>query len=390
MNFSASLHAEASCSSDHVRFLHATSGEWLLRSAEDTWTECESCDESRRYRSWSPVSRSLPERQTILNISRKIEQNLCATVKTPKLHRSELVRYSHRPELLQINYPSEALCDERSPLLLALQRACANYDLSKDPYVISLLEQQRVGYDVSKQLDKLWKSHKTYCYDQLKVLYSKARAMAEELGVAPMEYYIYQCIATFESMSRVFDQQLLDLSTNERQYLLKILKGLPFQGVAPEPSAILDDVSQKVHILVDTLVAEVNGNPDFTGLVFVEQRVWVAALAEILTLDPRTKDLLRIGTFVGTSNSLKRKANIATFSEPKNQQNTLDNFRAGDLNLILATSVLEEGIDVSNCHLVVCFERPKNLKSFVQRRGRARKQQSRYFICKRHPNASSL
>jgi ERCC4-related helicase len=133
-------------------------------------------------------------------------------------------------------------------------------------------------------------------------------------------------------------------------------------------------------MLVGTLVAEANGNPNFTGLIFVEQRVWVAALAEILSVHPRTKDLLRIGTFVGTSQSTKRTANISTFAEPKNQQNTLENFRAGTLNLILATSVLEEGIDVSSCHLVVCFERPKNLKSFVQRRGRARKQQSKYFI----------
>jgi ERCC4-related helicase len=253
-----------------------------------------------------------------------------------------------------------------------------------DPYVVSLVEQQKSGYNVSKQLDKLWKSHKTYCYDQVRVLYSKANSMAEELGTSPMEYYIHQCIAEFECMSRVFDQQLVDLSTDERQHLLNIFRGLPLRNFAPEPSGILDSLSKKIDIFVDALVAEVSHNPDFTGLVFVEQRVWVAALAEILSLDPRTRDLLRIGTFVGTSNSSKRRANIAALAEPKNQQNTLDNFRTGGLNLILATSVLEEGIDVSNCHLVVCFERPKNLKSFVQRRGRARKQQSRYFICKRN------
>jgi ERCC4-related helicase len=285
---------------------------------------------------------------------------------------------------VQVIYPAEP-SNVISPLLLALQDACGSYDIMADPYLISLVEQQKNGYDVLKQLDKLWKSHKTYCYDQLKMLLSKAKAMAEELGIAPMEYYLHQCMAKFEGVSRVFDQQLFDLSTDERQHLLKILKGLPFRDVVSEPSFILGSLSKKVDILVDTLVAEASGNPNFTCLVFVEQRVWVAALAEILTLHPRAKDLLRIGTFVGASNSVKRKANIATLAEPKNQQNTLDDFRAGDLNLILATSALEEGIDVSNCHLVICFERPKTLKSFVQRQGRARKQQSRYFICKSHP-----
>jgi ERCC4-related helicase len=142
----------------------------------------------------------------------------------------------------------------------------------------------------------------------------------------------------------------------------------------------LAHISRKVELLVDVLVTEAEDNPAFTCLTFVEQRVWVAVLAEILSLHPQTKDLLRVGTFVGTSQSSKRKASIATLAEPRNQQATLDDFRAGTLNVILATSVLEEGIDVSSCHLVICFERPKNLKSFVQRRGRARKQESKYFI----------
>ncbi|KAF1835975.1 hypothetical protein BDW02DRAFT_546935 [Decorospora gaudefroyi] len=310
----------------------------------------------------------------------QIEKNLRATTKTPKLHRSDLMRYVHKPELLQINYPSETLNNERSQLLLALQHAYETYDLMTDPYVTSLLDQQRKGYDTSRQLSKLWLNHKTYCYDQLKSLVSKAKAMAEELGISAMEYYLQQCMIQFEKMARISDQQLLDLSTNERRHLLNILKGLPFRDFSPDPCSILDSVSEKVNILVETLVAEASGNPNFTGLVFVQQRVWVAALAEILSCHPRTRNLLRIGTFVGTSNSTKRKTDIASFAEPKNQQNTLEDFRGGALNLILATSVLEEGIDISSCHLVVCFERPTNLKSFVQRRGRARKQHSRFFI----------
>lgn len=45
-----------------------------------------------------------------------------------------------------------------------------------------------------------------------------------------------------------------------------------------------------------------------------------------------------------------------------------------------ATSVLEEGIDVPACNLVVCFQKPANLKSFVQRRGRARQRDSKLIL----------
>lgn len=47
-------------------------------------------------------------------------------------------------------------------------------------------------------------------------------------------------------------------------------------------------------------------------------------------------------------------------------------FQRGRRNLIFATEVLEEGIDVPQCSLAVIFNLKSNLKSFIQSRGRAR------------------
>ena len=178
------------------------------------------------------------------------------------------------------------------------------------------------------------------------------------------------------------DSQLLDLTVAEKKHLLHILTGssLIDNGIYRSQPISLDRISRKVQLLIDLLIAEAKDNSGFTCLIFVEQRIWLACIAEILALHPQAQALLRVGTFVGTSQNSKRKANVASLAEPRNQQATLDNFRAGELNVILATSVLEEGIDISSCHLVICFERPKTLKSFVQRRGRARKQASKYVI----------
>ncbi|KAL6231901.1 hypothetical protein BDW75DRAFT_233236 [Aspergillus navahoensis] len=54
----------------------------------------------------------------------------------------------------------------------------------------------------------------------------------------------------------------------------------------------------------------------------------------------------------------------------------LQKFRTGHLNLIVAMDALEEGVDVPACNTVVSFDRPVNLKSFIQRRGRARQKDS--------------
>jgi len=311
---------------------------------------------------------------------RQIERNLCATARTPKIHRSELMRYVHQPLLVRVDYPVRI--PKGSHILSALQNAFQTYDLSHDPYVLELLKQRRDGYDVQKQIEKVSVSKKTYCRDQLKSLLTKAEAMAQELGIPCMEWYMHQTVTKFAQMVGVSDSQLLDLSVDEKSYLLNYLTRLLPAGdkwSASTPLS-LEHLAQKVELLIDTLVTQSSGDAEFTCLIFVEQRVWVAVLAEILSLHPRTKGLLKVGTFVGTSQSSKRKANIATLAEPRNQQASLDQFRTGRLNVILATSVLEEGIDVSSCHLVICFERPKNLKSFIQRRGRARKQESKHII----------
>jgi ERCC4-related helicase len=288
----------------------------------------------------------------------------------------------HIPHLVRIVYPKESVDDAHSRTLVTLQQALESYDLAHDPYVLELLKQRDQGYDVSRQIQKVYVGGKTYCREQLRSLVAKVEATLEELGPSIMEWYLSQCLTKFEKMVHASDYQLLEWSVDEKKHLLDMLKGLTFSNnnVWASTPLSLDHTSKKTHLLVDLLASGANGDPNFTCLVFIEQRIWVACVAEILAHHPRTTGLLRVGTWVGTSQDTKRKATISTFAEPRNQQATLDDFRAGKLNVILATSVLEEGIDVSSCHLVIDFEAPKNLKSFVQRRGRARKQESKYII----------
>lgn len=54
-------------------------------------------------------------------------------------------------------------------------------------------------------------------------------------------------------------------------------------------------------------------------------------------------------------------------------------FRNGHLNVLVCTDILEEGIDISYCNLVVKFDMVKSFRSYVQSKGRARHQSS--FFC---------
>ena len=243
-----------------------------------------------------------------------------------------------------------------------------------DPYVIAL---QSDGHEVNPKKLKKALSGKTFCQEQSKKLSIMALDVHVELGPWASAHYLYSCISKFEK-GRV-DTILTadDVGRKEYQYLTQCFdRFIPAHDISETPKA--EALSHKVNLLVDSLAGEINDH--FAAIVFVRTRASVWLLRHLLENDPRTSHLLRIGTFVGTSSHQNRTENISGLVDVEGQDDALEGLRTGKKNLIISTSVCEEGLDISACNLVVCFERPPNLKSFIQRRGRARRTDSRYLI----------
>ena len=60
----------------------------------------------------------------------------------------------------------------------------------------------------------------------------------------------------------------------------------------------------------------------------------------------------------------------------------IEDFKNDKINILIATSVIEEGLDVSTCNLVVSINEVLNVKSFIQTKGRARQRNSKFiFLC---------
>lgn len=84
-----------------------------------------------------------------------------------------------------------------------------------------------------------------------------------------------------------------------------------------------------------------------------------------------------------TSVEVKRHVNVTMRSQylhgelhEKLQNEAVSGFRRGDFRILFATDVAEEGLDIRSCQLVINFDCPATVKSFIQRRGRARAKES--------------
>ena len=62
------------------------------------------------------------------------------------------------------------------------------------------------------------------------------------------------------------------------------------------------------------------------------------------------------------------------------QEDIIKSFHSGECKLLVCTSILEEGIDVQQCDLVIRFDGAGSLIPFIQSRGRARKEGSRFIV----------
>lgn len=307
-----------------------------------------------------------------------LERNLDAISSTPKLHREMMLEFVHQPNLLRLLYPSTTFDMQVPESLKNLRRVFADLDIEEDPYVIKL-KAASLSTKSSASLCEVLLNRKTYCQTQIKGFLGKAEHVQLELGSWAADFFIRACLENFSKAIARDDCATFDaLEAAEKSYITSAFRS--FQISTPDGQDPEDDsqISPKVKVLIDFLESEASVN--FSGLVFVQTRAAVAVLAYLISQHSRTRDTFSVGTFVGASSNFAKKSTIGELVNMKNQAETLEDLRSGRRNLIITTSALEEGIDIAACNNVVCFEKPPNLKSFIQRRGRARKSESTYAI----------
>ncbi|BGP37196.1 Dicer-like protein 1 [Rhodotorula kratochvilovae] len=272
----------------------------------------------------SPIWNVKKPREAVLNLEATLDVRI---LEVAKAHRDEMQAVSPRATEMLVEH------DPPSPQQAGLPS---------------------IYHQLDGQLDPLWRKDER-ARDRLQ----KAQALFGSAGV------------------EIFLRQLLE-EHKLPPYLLAQLDALAHKPA--ETSAL----SHKVLALVNVL-EEFRDEPTFHAILFVEQRHHALLLADLLKRVASLQGFVRPAALVGHGGRVWRAQEGGAVEKEvgmavKEQQETVAAFRTGKVNLLVATRVAEEGLDVPSCHLVIRFDPLTTITGYVQSRGRARAAHARYVV----------
>ncbi|KAE8247950.1 hypothetical protein A4X06_0g4067 [Tilletia controversa] len=151
------------------------------------------------------------------------------------------------------------------------------------------------------------------------------------------------------------------------------LKGMLKTARERHAEVVEERVSPKVARLVRLLLDIFAASEDRRGIIFAKEKATVHALAAYISSNPSLTHI-SVEALVGHTGPQGLGW--------KSQESVLRNFRRGDTHLLIATSVVEEGLDVPACNFVIRFDLPETAIQTIQSRGRARERGSTiYMMC---------
>ncbi len=177
-----------------------------------------------------------------------------------------------------------------------------------------------------------------------------AEELLESQGLAALSKYFENLKS--QSMRPGAPKSVKTLLSDERMKQATELTSIALQEGLEHP---------KMDELVKVLKENLSLGQMRRAIIFTNYRETARTLTDLLN----TIDGIKAVRFVGQTN----KPNDRGLSQTE-QTRLLTDFKAGDFNILVATQVAEEGLDISECDAVVFYDNVPSAIRFIQRRGR--------------------
>ncbi|XP_061142588.1 interferon-induced helicase C domain-containing protein 1 isoform X2 [Syngnathus typhle] len=176
-----------------------------------------------------------------------------------------------------------------------------------------------------------------------------------------------------KSKSSPDDEHVIKISDTERE-LFKLFREnkKELEKLSENQSYENDSLSQ----LQKSVLYQFTTTEDARGIVFTKMRQSAIALSHWIQENPKFADVgVKVSYVIGGGNQSVVKPMTST-----EQKAVLNKFRSGDVNLLIATSVAQEGLDIPDCNFVIRYGCVTNDIAMIQAKGRARAQNSNYIV----------
>lgn len=159
-----------------------------------------------------------------------------------------------------------------------------------------------------------------------------------------------------------------DLATLHEQNMKFGMKSLvkDLKQLSPRSNPLLENMK-------DILCETFEKKPTSRAIVFVRTKNHAFAMNRWLSEHPKFQDMIHPDVITGHTRD------TGAGMTQVNQEHVMSKFRKGEINLLVATSVAEEGLDVPECNLVIRYQYVSNEIAKDQTEGRARAEGSQGF-----------
>ena len=183
----------------------------------------------------------------------------------------------------------------------------------------------------------------------------------------------YQALTTYE-----------DFSSEDAIEILKEIEHCPYEQATPTEQFLIDNHKEillqlsKLPPISNPLLEGVEkilldqftNKPDSKAIFFVREIRHTRYVQRWVENCPSLMPKIRVSSIMGYTRAGMTK---------EQQMEAIRGFRSEKYNLLVSTSVLEEGIDVAACNLVIRFQVVSNEIAEVQAQGRARARESMMY-----------
>ncbi|XP_028625044.1 interferon-induced helicase C domain-containing protein 1 [Grammomys surdaster] len=160
------------------------------------------------------------------------------------------------------------------------------------------------------------------------------------------------------------DEFLMNLFFDNKKMLKKLAENPKYEN-------------EKLIKLRNTILEQFTRSEESSrGIIFTKTRQSTYALSQWITENAKFAEVgVKAHHLIGAGHSSEVKPMTQT-----EQKEVISKFRTGEINLLIATTVAEEGLDIKECNIVIRYGLVTNEIAMVQARGRARADESTYVL----------